>query len=151
MILNNKIIIELSPLAAQADSHKTYVTAFFQCGCSQLNFYSNIIPGCAEKLKSEMGNHNLIDLLDCVNRKGDEMRKSDSMEEFIGTREYEDMDSALSFFAQPDQMKACKQLLEKNIQTSVFSIMSMYEQCIQREHKWVTGQTWATASETYGW
>lgn len=79
------------------------------------------------------------------------MMKSDFEKVFVGERGYNDTDSALSFFAQPDQMKICKQQFERNIQASVSSILRMYEQCIRHGQTWEAGQTWASISHPYGW
>lgn len=113
--------------------YSSYILLFFpQCACSQLHFFYNRIPSCEEELSADdVSSDTLASIKECASRKEEEMKKSDFTKEFVSTGIYSDANGYLHFYLQPDEMEKCKQQFENDINNSIDSVFSFYNQCYE--------------------
>lgn len=101
----------------------------FQCACSQLQYYHDIVPSCMEEFKNQSDNNNLHVWSRCITRKLKKVNESDFTRVFVGTRIFDDATSSLASFAAPDKMDSCSYKFEMKIYNDIESIQIDVRKC----------------------
>lgn len=110
----------------------------------------DIVPSCARELEDEKSIRELSSAFTVCNRRklSDEISESGFTREFVGTKIYADAVSALEFYAQPRQMRMCKEKFEADIYNDINSISDKVREC---KHSHESSDEWMKYRESQGY